>query len=1101
MSYYSCFFGLTRFFSFIVLLSFTAPVNAALIPIVKGMNASMGEGYLPKEDAFKGLCVTGTTGQIPSNIDSSFDFTATVSKEQMAEELGIDLKGSAQFGVTKASMAAKFLKTSMSDAYSISAMYTGTYSFHDEGFTTEPTLTPRALQLTSPISIGRGIDNPKIWENTCGQEFVNRREFGAKLFFSIRIDFKSEEEKQALAASFSLSAPLVTAEASVNTASSKTSKETRITVSALQIGGDVSQITRIFGNGTTTPGNDGATAVVSCSMGDFNECRTVLGNAVRYATNIDTGFPSQLTTRANQALLRVHTKPYEQMFVYNMHTAETMLAYENARNKLIQLFHKNYDLSIRTSRLANPNERILRLSPRQERIITDTDLAISRNIAKLTQANAECFQTPSKCISHLAILQGERIVKPFNYFNPMRLMRWARSSGAQQESDASEQPTGEKQLEEIDESVLMIRPETFAQYCDFWKSIVANATQKETIKSLIAKAKSIESEPFATNTDQCAVAENILSHRTGLNLTAEQLKDPDSAEVEATFTTSISDLKILSVLTQLETLNLSGNAIADISPLQHLTNLRKLNLSNNEIADVNALIHLPNLVELDLSGNGNRLRDVAGLALHPALTRLNLANNWAGIQCPFADPTRCTLVVPGAGTSFAALETGLHQGRAHHVAFPLHGDRVLVMGGSRYKPICECSNGNYTITGNLTAVTNSYCLQSEIYDYGNDTCTPLPGLDVGTHHSAGVVLNDGRVLLTGGFGTAIEQSPYCKDTLSVAMFTEKGMQNAITYNPATQAVDHLQLIVPRAMHTATKLNDGNVLIVGGSKIILHPRPAIPSMLSMLSMFCGKAPISVKYGLASAEIFDPNTNAFTPVAETLRRPRAGHTATLLSDGNVLLTGGRAENEILRDAILYDSLSGRFQALRAQMSASRYAHQATLLTKGSLAGKVLITGGYSQIGPDIYEGIRDAHNPLQEAELYDPVSKAFEPIHAQMISARAEHTATLLEDGNVLLAAGIGAPAEIGKNSEAQRSAELFDLATNSFISIPMDMNQCRAGHTATPLSSTRVLMIGGHHECKFWDTSIMTKDGRAIYPPQDVNIGELIGSKCELFDYR
>ncbi len=149
-----------------------------------------------------------------------------------------------------------------------------------------------------------------------------------------------------------------------------------------------------------------------------------------------------------------------------------------------------------------------------------------------------------------------------------------------------------------------------------------------------------------------------------------------------------------------------------------------------------------------------------------------------------------------------------------------------------------------------------------------------------------------------------------------------GKRDAITYDPATQVVNHLQLIVPRAMHTATKLNNGNVLIVGGSKLALRLFLRFSARKEEL--------MAVKYGLASAEIFDPNTNSFTLVAELLRRPRAGHAATLLSDGNVLLTGGRAEDEVLRDAILYDSLTGQFQPLRAQMSANRYAHQATLLT---------------------------------------------------------------------------------------------------------------------------------------------------------------------------
>jgi hypothetical protein len=111
------------------------------------------------------------------------------------------------------------------------------------------------------------------------------------------------------------------------------------------------------------------------------------------------------------------------------------------------------------------------------------------------------------------------------------------------------------------------------------------------------------------------------------------------------------------------------------------------------------------------------------------------------------------------------------------------------------------------------------------------------------------------------------------------------------------------------------------------------------------------------------------NTFTATGD-MSTPRIGHTATLLTNGKVLIAGGardRSSNDNylpVASAELYDPSSGTFTAT-GSMTASRVGHTATLLPNG----KVLIAGGAGDISPD------GGYLPVASAELYDPSSGTF------------------------------------------------------------------------------------------------------------------------------
>jgi len=169
------------------------------------------------------------------------------------------------------------------------------------------------------------------------------------------------------------------------------------------------------------------------------------------------------------------------------------------------------------------------------------------------------------------------------------------------------------------------------------------------------------------------------------------------------------------------------------------------------------------------------------------------------------------------------------------------------------------------------------------------------------------------------------------------------------------------------------------------------------------------------------------------------PRSGHTATLLPDRRVLVTGGMRRNQdFYRSAELFDPATGKFSAT-GEMQIRRVGHAAVLLR----SGKVLIAGGW--IG----------HGVTDEAELYDPATGKFTVI-GHMLTGRGRPEATLLRDGNALITGGGG---DNDGGSSSITSAEIFDTATSKFRETGA-MRYARIAHTATLLADGHVLIAGG-----------------------------------------
>lgn len=163
-------------------------------------------------------------------------------------------------------------------------------------------------------------------------------------------------------------------------------------------------------------------------------------------------------------------------------------------------------------------------------------------------------------------------------------------------------------------------------------------------------------------------------------------------------------------------------------------------------------------------------------------------------------------------------------------------------------------------------------------------------------------LVDGRILIVGGY----QPEPGAG-----------ALSSAEIYDPVSGAFTFTgSMTVARYGHTATRLADGKVLIVGGE--------------------------NNSGDRSSAEIYDPATGTFTSLASTLSVARMYHAAAPMADGRVLIFGGESQYLTSGTVEVFDPATQSFSLL-ARMGLARVHATATLLTTGGSAGKVLIFGG--------------------------------------------------------------------------------------------------------------------------------------------------------------
>lgn len=940
----------------LALLSSNVMAGEHVITSSEKLSAELGAGYDSEAEIFTGKCVTGTPVYVGKQ-ESNLDFSQSISQKELSKELGVAAGGRARMGAVTYSASAKFMKNSKSNSFSISSIYTGNYSF-------------RQRKLQDPVlnTIGKKLaSNPERFQTTCGDNFSHKQSLGAKIFFSIRLDFTSKKSKQAFEANFSMSGPMMSANASLRHAKNSFSKDTKVTISALQIGGDVSKISDIFYSENADGTNSGPKDFVSCSFGDLNKCEKVLENAIRYATDTRVGFPSQIkpdtdpNSPIGPAVLKTYAYSYKLMGEYINFSKALTRAIKKTRKSLNMLFEDVFSQHNTAQTLINKGT--VRLSSRQREKFVKMETKLYDQFYSLAEGIEECYDSPLQCAE---------IYKEFT-------------------------PGNVDGIELFPLTDFDVEKEIFAQWCDFSSSPFSKDYTRKTVNKMLDVAKEISPDSFAPageglEVDVCYLAGSVLEKQDFLNLSSAKL----------------SDLRPLETLKSLTGLDISDNEITDLSPLSALKNLKKLKANDNRISNLIPLSNLFQLENIELADND--ISNTTPLATLGGVVYLDLRNNAMEVQCPFENSGTCLIADYRYNNEFVPMTR-------NHMNFPSRwGHRVS-----------KLENGDLIITGGAGLTNNAHVI-GNLSGHETEFFTSGEINDTRSFHTA-TVLNDGDLLLTGGWHANMSAELYDhqekrSQKISNMKFPRvehralklnsgnvlitggwKG-RNQFWTGRDSQATAEIfdakkkvflgigSMRVPRAGHSMTMLNDGRVLIVGGFKVDQD---------------------SKGQGISSAEIYDPKFNRFQKISSRLRFGRGHHTATRLKDGRVLIVGGFSRDNTATNTLeIYDPQRNAFSVVKTLLTEKRAYHEAVLLPDG----KVFIVGGETAHVPS--RNITDeCKTCTRTAEIYDPYAKISTKTSAQMNAPRSQFSATLTNDNRIII---IG-----GKGNDARFSASMFEFS--------------------------------------------------------------------------
>jgi hypothetical protein len=312
---------------------------------------------------------------------------------------------------------------------------------------------------------------------------------------------------------------------------------------------------------------------------------------------------------------------------------------------------------------------------------------------------------------------------------------------------------------------------------------------------------------------------------------------------------------------------------------------------------------------------------------------------------------------------------------------------------------------------NFQGSTNT-TLTAELFDSESNSFSSTGALSDSRTKFYMTALDDRRILVAGGM-----------------MITGRDLLFLNRLGGAETFANSVFTRVPTSMHdhrsdlAGAHLSNGSVLLVGG---VTNSSTASGTELS------------------TAEIFQSSTNTFVSTPP-MSRARRNPTATAVRNGSaltVLVAGGFDGHSTLSSAEVFDPALQRFRQPSggATMLRARWQHTATLLNNG----QVLLIGG-----------LDGNLNAQATAEIYDPATETFRTT-GSMRDPRVNHTATLLQNGRVLI---VGGSSDV-TFGVTLRSAEINDPSTGTFTALSTPLHTARLAHTATLLNDGRVLIVGG-----------------------------------------
>ncbi len=550
--------------------------------------AVLGEGYNTKNEDFVGECVTGTV-EFVGIPEATLNYSKVLESKQLSDELGFSVGGKARYGVVEGSMSAKFASEASSNNYSEVTIFSAKYHFKNKKLKYE------GLTNVGKQAKGFGDNNNFVGENwvtTCGHEYVEQIKLGAAIYVSAKIEFSNKAAKESFKAKFEVKGPVFEASGDFTKEAKSFGSSASISIQAYQLGGDVSRLGDIFGGNENLIDSSGKKihALLVCSMANPEPCLQILSSAIEYATNTDdpNSFPNQiknidLNSPIGPAELAYLTSPYADLSLIPP-PAIISEGIKVARDELSFEFEKNFTYRNRVRALKTGP---MRLSKRQQKNIEDIDKDIAINLEIIQETAFICYTDLDNCVEAVS--------------------------------------NAKQKLKTINEEDLEIFPETIAQWYDIKDVPETKKSIQHTLNILVEKVKN-KVVDFENISDKSATVESLLLEIKDLDLSSISLPE-----------VSI-DLGILSLLKNLNFLNLSDNQIVDVAPLSLLTNLNLLDLHKNQIIDVTPLSLLTKLTDINI--NNNQVVDISSLSSLTNLIGISLAGNQIVDISPLASLTK-----------------------------------------------------------------------------------------------------------------------------------------------------------------------------------------------------------------------------------------------------------------------------------------------------------------------------------------------------------------------------------------------------------------------------------------------------------------------------
>lgn len=334
--------------------------------------------------------------------------------------------------------------------------------------------------------------------------------------------------------------------------------------------------------------------------------------------------------------------------------------------------------------------------------------------------------------------------------------------------------------------------------------------------------------------------------------------------------------------------------------------------------------------------------------------------------------------------------------------------------------------------GKINEFTQATVIDPNAADFSE--CS-LMAENAGRYGHASVVLDDGRVLITGGIRRFGQGG--VEEILATAEIFDPATGNHRLVLGSDGQAAKMAASSGRAYHTMTRLRDGRVLIAGGVGLI-----------------------DKRTALRSAEIFDPATETFVSPMD-MGAGRAHHAATMLATGSVLLTGGATYgngtiNNYLDSGVIYNPADGSWTPVANTMSAPRAFHQAVLLDPNTTQGKVLVAGG------------ENSNGTLSSVDIFNPNGLQFyADVDVAMGANRSRFCAVRLSSGRVMVAGGSTErddPGTPDREFSPDTGVEIYDPvgggSYGAFTADTINLQVARMDHTCHLLDTGHVLVAGG-----------------------------------------